>query len=277
MFERNKTFSSLRHVIEVHRAGAFDLPAEVIDSFVTAERLDAERRSPRPRRLKEARNAVFESMLDAASAGGPFPEPLSLADAVAYDQAVAVFEDLLDRATTAAQSAFVELVTDRVDELVVKFLRPAFDQALDDARAAVSALDGVPFAAEALLSAPKAARDAYVRLEEIADRVQVVRAARRALMVLDPPAEDERDTFGELRNLPDVHPAFRKLGAPPWPTGRREYLRWLVTSDAEPWLPTKAEQVARYRQYNADAIAARQNGRMPSPRDARLAGRGDRG
>ena len=89
-------------------------------------------------------------------------------------------------------------------------------------------------------------------------RYGAVRAARAVLVRLQGgPVQDGRGHYAELRNLRDLWPTVGtwQEKVPPWPESPVGRLRWLVTSGAEPWCPTVAEQ---------DALFAE---RHPSPAD----------
>jgi len=71
---------------------------------------------------------------------------------------------------------------------------------------------------------------------------------------------------GTLRDLPDfdrwLGPDGEKGLRAPWPSGRLGYLVWLATSDAEPWVPSPADE--------AGAIAAHREQRMTGGRKAAI-------
>ncbi|GAB3228227.1 hypothetical protein [Mycolicibacterium hippocampi] len=88
-----------------------------------------------------------------------------------------------------------------------------------------------------------------------------------------------------LKNLDDIWPLWKTPGVEtarfvhvngtkprfePWPSDPTQQLRWLVTSAAEPWIPTSSEltQHLKDRQDRANPIAKVRSGRpdLPAPR-----------
>jgi hypothetical protein len=100
---------------------------------------------------------------------------------------------------------------------------------------------------------------AWASMAPLIEDYRLVRAAQFAAMTAYPDETqsarssnnpDNRASDLLLANLDELSPTWRSpnqdyaghyVWAPPWPEDETEYFIWLCTSDAEPWIPTRAE------------------------------------
>ena len=171
------------------------------------------------------------------------------------------------------------------DETITGHLRPAHDDVLEQARRAVSDLDGHQPIPVELINASAKIRNAYGRLGELAHRLDLIRRARSTMIGITGQTATH-DTGGMFAGFAkplvfwggQAPMIGTRIPAPPDAIPR---LVWLVTdaAPAEPWLPTIAEQDAAWEastygertralaqaSLNAAAIGAR--GSFPVGRD----------
>jgi len=242
----------VRRLFEGEADGHYTLPPDFAELAAAAGRLRA---------LPLPADAVTEETLKlrtavrrAAEPGGTLPSPKALAAAYAARPALAELARARETAAAELDRELQAAVAARADEIIVDHLRPAQEETLAEAAAALQATGGVVDPA----SASQAVREASAALERLAARYGAVRAARAVLVRMSGgPVQDGRGHYAELRNLRDlwVTVGTWQERVPPWPEDPVGRLRWLVTSGAEPWCPTVAEQ---------DGLFAE---RHPSPAD----------
>lgn len=164
----------------------------------------------------------------------------------------------------------------------LRWLHAQLQQLLDDVRPIVAQLDGVQTADDALRVGGVAAK-AWPQFTAAAERYAGIRALQRTITVdgygaasdpsRGPVAVRDVETFGLLRDQRHLDPVlvdqtrptptiptqvFAALDKPkPWPTGPADFLRWAVTTDAEPWVPDPAELQAEAAAHAADVTDAR--------------------
>ena len=258
--ERNAYFNRLADLVALAEAGHFTLPDEVVDAHRLAHRLTVEVSQPHTDRVHQARERLVAAFTQAAANGAPWPDGHDVLEAEAADRADKEAFNALERAATAAQANFAGLVSDVADDLIATSLRPAVDRVLEETTQAAKALGAYAAAGnvEQLLTAPKAARAAWIALDALAGRYGVLRKARgvlvRAILNGGQQQVDDTNLFAEIRNLPDLWPTWRQRTQPPWPDGGRERMLWLAGPDVEVWMPTVAEQDARYREVFAEGL-----------------------
>jgi len=253
--DRNPGFGQRAKLVELATAGYFTLPDEIIDAHRVAARLDAERRRPVTDVVGPARQRLAEDFRTAAADEAPWPDGAELAEALTAQRANVERLPILERVTAEAQADFVDAVVESTTRIITKHLRPVLDEILTEATKAAEAMAPYGDSPAALLTAPAPARKAYGALDGLAERYGVLRDAK-AILNRGVERLDDADVFGELRNLADVWPNWRKRGEPPWPTTSAAVrLLWLVRSEAEPWMPTAGEQDDRYREVFAEGLA----------------------
>ena len=191
----------------------------------------------------------------------------------------------LQTARDHAADRLVSAVRATADETITDHLRPAHDDVLEQARAAVADLDGHPPVPVELINASAKVRKAYGRLGELAHRLDLIRRARSTIIGITGQTanHDVNGLFAAFAN-PLVFwggqppPFGARIPAPADPVAR---LAWLVTdaAPAEAWLPTLAEadaaweasvlgeRVGRRKRAAHDAAAIGARGSFPVGRD----------
>jgi len=240
---------SLEELFRIEARGAFKLPPKSHESVVAEKRVRA--------LLAEAHEEVGRF------AGGELVEKL------AHDVLLAAVEDrvLNDMATRIAEAEAehrraemrVRVLT-RAAELashqagysvsgdsIIEAMKPAFEATMAEVKKAAPLLGGHDLgAAAAFLRSEAKLRDAYMTLVDAADRLGDLRAAQRAALRLDPPQQDVKHWFVELKDPVGLGVLVGRSGDPtPWPAEPLARVVWLATTaDGNHWLPTSAEMDA---------------------------------
>jgi hypothetical protein len=250
-------------VLAGHDAGFFPLPAEVLadrraDAVLNAAlgEINTQLRAANPAAV---RTRIAAEVIELARTGD-LPG--------GYELEFVAEQEKLAR-LSAAQSILAEARRDLIDkapweamrlsEAILKdYLRPALNTVLDGVRSGVGLATAIPWGNQsALLRAREEVREYYDLLTTAADHYAAIRDAQGRLHDLTGhPSKEAFHRFAELRNMRDVWPqrdsgAQSIRGHAPWPDDRIERMVWLVTSAAEPWLPTAVECEAA----NDDLIA----------------------
>ena len=136
-------------------------------------------------------------------------------------------------------------------EAIIKLLQPTFDGLVGRLREALNLAASLDPAAA--LTASAGVRSKLAARFGVRADLDSISAARRALA--DAGYRSQRDEAGEfalLKNVDSLYPRpSRQLSAPPWKD--QDILEWAVLNGGEVWLPTVAEQDARYEQVYAEA------------------------
>lgn len=167
---------------------------------------------------------------------------------------------LLAAVAADARDSAARIVAGSTDEILVE-LHDSLTRLLDDARGLVQQLGGATTPAEAIAAD---AGPAWRALGELAEQYQILRAGQDVVMSHGALQHwtQATATRGEahandayLRNLDKIWANWRtptsglqvvrldggRHRPEPWPTDPTAMLAWLVTSDAEPWVPTRAQ------------------------------------
>jgi hypothetical protein len=130
--------------------------------------------------------------------------------------------------------------------------------ALEPVRAGAEVASRVPWGdRRSLVMADKKVREYHETVAKAEEEYFALRAAQGLLQRLTgKPSVDASHTFGELRNMPAIWKQRDSgvesiRGRAPWPD-RLARMVWLVTSDAEPWMPTAEECEDAYRDLVAN-------------------------
>lgn len=151
------------------------------------------------------------------------------------------------------------------DQVIREHLAPALDELLDEFRATAAAAgnfahhDGPTLD---MLTAPEAARHAYVRLHETYPKYGRLRASWQTLHRgdVDDPLGD-RSPLAEIENIdtvvPDWHAAYYHRTPWPWPSQVFHVrLAWLLDHGAHIWLPTPDQHNQAWRRHTGALTAA---------------------
>ena len=260
--ERNPHYTRLSALVSLSEAAGFSLPDEVTTAHRAAQRLATEYGQRRADQVHGARQLLVDSFATAASTGAAWPDGRSVVEAEAADAARREERNALAQAAAAAQAIYNAAVEDVADQLIAGSLRPGVEQVLAEVADAAQALGPHGAASvEALLAAPKAAREAWLRLDGLANKYAVLRQAR-TLLVRTNSAADSTSLFGEVRNLNELWPTWRDRTGHPWPDDPRQRMLWLVGPDVQVWMPTPAEQAARFEEVFGDGMARMAHARL---------------
>ena len=255
-------------LIPGYEAGFYTLPKELLELARAVEPLQkaVDDLPYGPAMVAEARSAFEASLLAAARAGKQLPTGKDLIAAKMAAGAQQEVSEVILEALRQAGRHERESFGLRQMEILVEHLQPAH-------RATVAA-------------ARKASAD---ELPDLASRYSAIRGARAALDRLTP-SVDSFGMFAEYEDLDEWFPQFYRermreqvwakinhsveelrdhrppeFTPPPWPSDPLDRFKWIL-ANAQPWLPSPAEQGARFEQYiekaNAEHYAAVRRGNL---------------
>lgn len=241
----------------------------------------------------ETADDVLREIMDAAREGRPMPTDAGrrILDAGRASEAA----QLERKAFASARNLLQEHRNDALSlgaDKGLAVLRPYLQAVLDEARALAPKLAKVR-TAQQVLDAGGDVAAAWQRLGDLADEYKAIRAAQFDLTMRrfgadNPPAAL---TFcGDISNIDECWPDWKlppgqsvRPTSPPWPHRKdepltpvydREYLRWVVTSNAQPWLPTTEDLTRNYTEQGraatkrlADLVAPGPDGHRVNPRE----------
>lgn len=213
----------------------------------------------------DVEDGLVRATVEAAIRNKPRPSCEAVLEAERAQREVEISGGVLRRAIEAAQHQAASAVSDGAAGILSEHLRPAFDELMKELVKLGAKLADTPLNTAILIASPEPVRRAWLRLQGLSDRYFALRAAQRVLRVWLP-TKDTNGVFAEYRNLPEIWPGFQ-LGLnrpqPPWPGDGREFMTWLATSPARPWLPTPQEQdeaVESYARSNRTRMATQLGG-----------------
>lgn len=241
--ERHQTGAIESFLANVTRAG-LEVPPELQLALAAESVIDAEWQRTRERLSAAATPQLATAMaakVRAAAATGTIPANFAkrIADAEQDERIMAKALGVLEEARDQAALMVVDILASP-DGIITDLLRPRFEALLAEVRRVVPLLEGADADDDRqLLFARDGIQAAGRRLREIHDALQAVFAARNALIRLaGGPPIDGSGQYSMVR-----HPERLPRGPRPDPA-RIEFVTWLANTDAEPWLPTVAEQNA---------------------------------
>lgn len=238
----NPTAGRLRRLFQGRDASHYTLPHEFDDLLKAADHL---RKLPLPAdTVADERQKLHDGVRKAALTGGDLPSLKALAAAAATRPHLTELAGIRQSIAAQLDGELTTTVAKRVDEIIVEHLRPAQEETLAEAATALEKCGGrLDLAAD--LYAQQEARAAAAGIVGLADRYGAIRSARALLVGLQGgPQRDAENRYGELRNLKQMWPTVGtwQQGHAPWPDAPAGRLAWLVTSEADPWCPTRDEQ-----------------------------------
>ncbi|MEJ7765376.1 MAG: hypothetical protein WKF86_07760 [Acidimicrobiales bacterium] len=247
-----------------HDQGHYTLPKEVLDPRRRLATYSAA--TDWPVDPWPAAHAALLDQVRAVADGGPPPDINDAVAARAANDILAGTLPMLRRQVAEELAEEVDLaVADLAGEILTSHLRPALDEVLATVSTAAKAapVEVLTATDSMLLSAKDSVRKAAIAIDCAAFRYHALRGAHGCVRQLVPAArQDERGSFGELRRMEVAWPTHRgytpAAQRPPWEgMTPRARLLFIVTTGAEPWLPTAEEQDARFMEvYGADIAAA---------------------
>jgi hypothetical protein len=233
-------------------AGHYDLPPELLARRQAQERINAAYRALSaeftPADPADVRSRIVKDLIEAAGAGDiPTGYEAPFIEAQDATRRLSAAQSILSEARTEVAERTPWFAARLSEEILADYLRPAMAAVLDRVRGGLELAVGVPWGNQrALVMSEKKFREYHELVATAHDEYLAIRGAQHLLMTLTGnPTTDAYHTFGELRNMPAIWPTRDSgvesiLGRAPWPDGI-ERVVWLVTSDADPWMPTAAE------------------------------------
>lgn len=264
----------LRALINGARAGYFRLPDAVLQGYATKERLErasaatvatTDTLQELERRLVETAQKASETELEAF-------DVTRLERAEAEIHARNLRHRVLRRANDEYGEKLDALLRFSLADEIYECLRASLHEVVNKARPAaqlVAEALGINVDVDLMAGAPEKVRKAYVTLRAAAERYDGIRAAQRHMHRLaGAPNLDRRNVFFEMSNTPELWPNafdsphdehrdgtqfYNVLPAPPWPVEQPPHLLWLLTTEAQLWVPTGAQQDACVEEAQARA------------------------
>jgi hypothetical protein len=246
--------AALKELLSLAEPGGFTLPAELTAAYDTYVKVAALKLPTVPiTNLNDASGRI----VTAVTRGEPV-DPLEVGRAVesgnADRRALDAAHGALREAAELAAEQAVLLVGDQVEAIISDCLRPAFEDVLEQSRAAARVLAGQDLDAQSLLRASTKVRTAYLSLDGLAVRWSAILSARYRVNRLGERQvqDDYRGLFSTLRRPMALFPNWRPpqpMPQLPIPDSAPARLLWYVGEEgtrAEPWLPTVAEQDAAW-------------------------------
>lgn len=252
-----------RALLDGADAGLYTLPAELIDQRTAIMRLGDELATTSGPDPAAAEGDHLAALIAAAKTGRKtLPDCAPVLDAEAAAGRAQRRVLLLSRAIELADAELGGIVTDTGDDIIRQHLAPAVADVMTAVTAASGALPA-EVTADAVLRADDAARRAWLELADHAARYDAVRRAATSVRRIEQPEWDTRGDFSELHNFNEVTAGYTvQIGGPrPWPTDTGQRLLWYVRNGGRVWLPTIAEQDARYREVHRERIEQVQQSR----------------
>lgn len=235
---------STQSIFDLADRGVIKLPAEITAARETAAAVNALDADPAPaEHPADLLDRLATETVKAAATGAPvdYTEPRRAREAAETDMVrMQSIRGAQDRATAAVDTA----VRGHAEQLV-RLMQGPFDRTVAELKAALKVAAQWPDEAAAL-GAPAKVRATLASRFVLRDELTALSAARQALRGVGYRSErDINDEFALLRDMNTLWPReSRQTAKPPWGDG--DILEWALLNGAEVWLPTAAEQTARY-------------------------------
>lgn len=233
-------------------AGYYDLPQELLarrraESRVLAE-LNGLSKGFVDADPAAARSGVVAELIKAAGRGDITPGyEKPFLEAQETTRVLAARQSILSEARAELAEQTPWFASRMGEEILADYLRPAMEAVLDRLRPGAHLASLVPWDNQrALVMSDRPVREYHELASAALEDYQHIRTAQRLVMTLTGhPSEEAHRTFGELKNMTTIWPTRNSgvasiKGQAPWPDGPAR-MAWLVSSAAEPWLPTAAE------------------------------------
>jgi len=246
----------VENLIDLAGEGHFSLPAEIKEAHAAVQRLGAElglaQEDAEKIRVEILETSLVDALVTAATGAKKLPNTASVvAEAVRSREAAGIRTNLVTQALEIVVGTRNTTMQRLAPAITVEHLRPALEEVIAEATKKAKALAGFDHEPDPieLLSAPEQTRQAWLDFQRLGRRYRAIRQAQEKLQLLGyRPARDDR--FAEFRNFDALWPRRGALGGsttPPWPTSSTAArLLWIVTGQAEPWMPAADEADAAY-------------------------------
>lgn len=235
-------------------SGIHTLPADVLDLRRALTHLLDTPPLDVPDEGDLTRNLVADTVA-AAHRGDDPPDVSALVDAGRVRAVADARRRVLDEAAAHLAGDLRDSVIDGAETIIIDHLRPAFTDLVAGLRSLVATFSPYGTSPGALLRAPDKARRAFLSLSDLSGRWSALSASRSVLASAGYAATaDEASLFGLVRNadaftdMTRSRPVSKIADGLPWRalSGDVWFLWFGTHPDADLWLPTPAEQDARY-------------------------------
>lgn len=233
-------------------ADLYTLPPEIGALRKAIDRLS----EPQP--PAEAVGTVLDRVIgqtkQAAIAGTDLPDPTALLHAE-QQQAIDLHRQrVIGDAREQLGERLVYTVSDLASTIITDHLRPVHDAVVAELSDSAKLTEQYEDNPRAALTAPARVRAALAGQPELYERYTAVIYARSTVLGCNAvPQRDVEQVLSGVRNAEQLWPRRARYGtACPWPDGLPGLL-WQLRNGAELWLPTAAEQDARYEEVYGEA------------------------
>lgn len=244
-----------------HDSNLIRLPADVVKLRDARERAETHLRDLQPPpHWRNALDDLTDETVEAFIGGAAVPSVAPVLDAERASRAFDHDLDIGRNALAALDSRVAAALADQADALITDVLRPVFDTVVGELRDAYALLEPFEGAGTwALALAELKVRKAAANVEDQTHRYSVLcSAAAEVRKLVPPPEHDEDNEFVAFTDVHTVYPRRSRTGiaatAAPW-THEPDPQAWQLRN-LTPWLPTAAEQDAKYREVYAEEIEA---------------------
>lgn len=242
-----------RELLELHDAGYFGMPDEILAARATLEAMKAAAKETGATWEALRPGDVERQLAEGLLAAGVSPKAsaleavIELIDAAERKQRAAEMAvRVAGLAVEMAEQRFVIAVDEHRDEAIVDHLRPALRETLEEVRGLAELLEGSNLRDPLPLLGDAKRGSAYQALVAASRRHSAVRDGQRHCAGGNLPDPGELAVY---RNAPEIFAraglnwkSRRQFGRVPWPEHPLERLVWEATDPvAEPWIPTAAE------------------------------------
>jgi hypothetical protein len=263
----------LSRIFAAHDAGFFTLPEELTKRREAEVRITDELKAVNEQMRKVLPAVVRSMIVDHIIAKAAIPPDYAVPFMESQEELrrLSAEESILAEARDNLRdgaSSLTYLAMVLSEEILRKHLRPAMEAVLDGIRAGAATVGSrVPWGdTRALVRASAEVREYHESCIVAVQHMDAIRDAQRRLKDLTgDPGDDAFWRFGQLRNMAEVWPnrgawTDQSGGKPPWPEDAAERMYWLVSSEAEPWLPTAEECDLAYLEFLRNAPRLQQAG-----------------
>jgi len=244
---RNADYNRIAAVLAGSDAGHFTLPAVVVDARATLARLEAAVPPVPSVTPGSAARALTAALLDAAGTPKPsWPTADAVVEERRVEEASAAWRAAHQQATEVAAGRVVAAVFDLADVVLTEHLRPALTEMLAEVgKHTATFAEVASFDDGQLLHAEEKFRKAAMAIDREIQRHDAIRRAQ-GVLTGGRCTQDVDGAFAELSNPLEVWGSRwggrHQHAYVPWPTGPRQRLAWLASSNAKPWVPTPQER-----------------------------------
>ncbi len=264
-------------------AGIFTLPEQVTRARTAWVRLGEASVAVEPPAADPAdvQQSLADALVTAAGAGEALVTDVeALLTATAAQERRRLTSVLVVDAVNRSWHSLATAVTDHAEQIIID-LQPTFTATVGELREVAGLVQGVESATD-LAKAGDKVRKAWLRCEGVVTRYSDIRAARDDLAAFGcVPDYDVTGIYAGIRNLNEIWPRYGsysmqspgQMETPPWNgLSLRDMLIYELNSGAELWLPTPAQQDARWQEIEGPKLEAMRRSQHNAAAHRALAG-----